>query len=68
MAIIEQHIYENLAPYGGAISAEHGIGVEKRDWLPVSRTPSEIELMRTLKRSLDPKNILNPGKVFPLDS
>jgi len=68
VAIIEQHIYENLAPYGGAISAEHGIGVEKRDWLPVSRTPAEIELMRTLKRSLDPKNILNPGKVFPLDS
>lgn len=67
-AIIEQHIYESLRPYGGAISAEHGIGVEKKAWLPVSRTPAEIELMKTLKRALDPKNILNPGKVISIDT
>ncbi len=66
--IIERHIYESLRPYGGAVSAEHGIGIEKKDWLPVSRTPAEIELMRTLKRSLDPRNILNPGKVVSIDS
>lgn len=65
--IIEKHIYESLAPYGGAISAEHGIGVEKKSWLPVSRSPAEIALMKTLKRSLDPRNILNPGKVISLD-
>ena len=64
---IESHIYETLRPYGGAISAEHGIGIEKRAWLSVSRTEAEIGLMRTLKRSLDPKNILNPGKVISLD-
>lgn len=67
-AIIERHIYESLKPYGGAISAEHGIGIEKLAWLPISRTPAEIELMRTLKRSLDPRNILNPGKVISIDT
>jgi FAD/FMN-containing dehydrogenase len=65
--LIERHIYENLQPYGGAISAEHGIGTEKKSWLSISRTPAEIELMKTLKRSLDPENILNPGKVVSLD-
>ena len=61
---IDSHIYENLRPYGGAISAEHGIGIGKKAWLPISRGDAEIELMKTLKRSLDPKNILNPGKVI----
>ncbi len=63
----QKHIYESLIPYRGAISAEHGIGLEKREWLPVSRTEAEIELMKTLKRSLDPRNILNPGKVVSVD-
>jgi FAD/FMN-containing dehydrogenase len=66
-ATIERDIYETLKPFGGAISAEHGIGIEKRAWLPVSRSEAEIELMRTLKKSLDPRNILNPGKVISLD-
>jgi len=64
---IEKHIYESLAPYGGAISAEHGIGLEKKPYLPISRTSEEIALMKTLKRSLDPKNLLNPGKVISID-
>ena len=64
---IQRNIYEALKPYGGAISAEHGIGVEKKPWLSVSRSEAEIELMRTLKRSLDPRNILNPGKVISLE-
>ncbi|MGI9202770.1 MAG: FAD-linked oxidase C-terminal domain-containing protein, partial [Woeseiaceae bacterium] len=51
----------------GAISAEHGIGLEKREWLSISRTAAEIELMKTLKRTLDPGNILNPGKVIIAD-
>ena len=66
--IIEKHVYEALRPYGGAISAEHGIGMEKKAWLPVSRSAAEISLMKTLKQSLDPKNILNPGKVISVDS
>ncbi|MDA0680162.1 MAG: FAD-binding oxidoreductase [Proteobacteria bacterium] len=62
--LVEKCVYESLIPYRGAISAEHGIGLEKKDYLPISRTSAEIELMRVLKRSLDPKNILNPGKVI----
>jgi len=60
---VEEIVYGELRPYAGAISAEHGIGLEKLAWLPVSRTAAEIELMRRLKRTLDPNNILNPGKV-----
>ena len=48
-----------------AVSAEHGIGIEKRNWLAVSRSAGEIRLMKLLKAALDPTNILNPGKVLP---
>jgi FAD/FMN-containing dehydrogenase len=64
--LIEKHVYEALIPFSGAISAEHGVGLQKKPWLQVSRTPQELELMRTLKRTLDPRNILNPGKVIDL--
>ena len=60
---IDRIIYEPLRAISGAISAEHGIGLEKKGWLPISRSPEEIALMRTLKLALDPKNILNPGRV-----
>ncbi|MCL6626714.1 MAG: FAD-binding oxidoreductase, partial [Alicyclobacillus shizuokensis] len=49
---------------GGSISAEHGIGRMKRDVLPAYKDPVALEVMRTLKRALDPKGILNPGKVI----
>jgi FAD/FMN-containing dehydrogenase len=52
-----------VAKLGGSISAEHGIGVMKRDLLPGVKDPVALNLMRTLKRTLDPNNILNPGKV-----
>jgi FAD/FMN-containing dehydrogenase len=58
-------VYEPLQPVGGSVSAEHGIGTEKLAWLPLSRGATEIDLMRRLKSALDPKGILNPGKVFP---
>ena len=64
---IEKHVYESLVPYQGAISAEHGIGLEKKPYLSISRSAEEIELMKSLKRSMDPKNILNPGKVVSLN-
>jgi FAD/FMN-containing dehydrogenase len=57
-------VYEELEPYDGSVSAEHGIGVEKRSYLHHSRNATELELMRTLKQCLDPDNILNPGKVL----
>jgi len=62
----DECVYEPLAPIGGSVSAEHGIGTEKLKWLPHSRTADEINLMRTLKRSLDPKNLLNPGRVLEI--
>ena len=67
MKTIEQHVYGALKPFGGAVSAEHGIGLEKKPWLGITRSDQEIELMKTLKRSLDPQNILNPGKVISVD-
>jgi len=51
--------------FGGSISAEHGIGVSKRDDLVRYKSPVELELMRQLKRALDPQGLLNPGKLLP---
>jgi len=52
---------------GGTISGEHGIGLTKRDFLPLALNPAAIKAMRGIKQTLDPKNILNPGKIFPLE-
>ncbi len=57
-------VYDVVKTFGGSVSAEHGIGTLKRDYLHYSRTPEEIALMRGLKAALDPKGILNPGKVI----
>jgi FAD/FMN-containing dehydrogenase len=57
-------VFELVERYGGSISAEHGIGLVKKEYLAYSRSPAEIALMRTLKRALDPDNLLNPGKIF----
>ena len=53
-----------VAQMGGSISAEHGIGELKRDLLPSVKDPVALDVMKSLKRTLDPKNILNPGKVL----
>ena len=60
----ETIIYEALGRRHGVISAEHGIGLDKREYLKHSRSMDEIALMKTLKQALDPKGILNPGKIF----
>jgi len=64
---INQIVYGPLKDIGGSVSAEHGIGEDKKAYLSMCRSKEEIELMRSIKRSLDPKNILNRGKVFDLD-
>ncbi len=62
--VIDEIVYGVLRGYGGSISAEHGIGTLKRAYLGYSRSETEIALMRTIKKALDPKGILNPGKVI----
>ncbi|MBX5484282.1 MAG: FAD-binding oxidoreductase [Myxococcaceae bacterium] len=59
-------LFELVQKHHGSVSAEHGIGLLKKDALSWSRSPAELAMMRTLKRALDPNNILNPGKIFDL--
>jgi FAD/FMN-containing dehydrogenase len=61
---VNKAVFAVVKRLGGSISAEHGIGVQKRDKLPDYKDPVALDLMRTLKRALDPNNILNPGKVL----
>ncbi len=58
-------IYAATGAHGGSISAEHGVGVLRRGYLHLSRSPAELALMRRLKAALDPHGILNPGRVVP---
>jgi FAD/FMN-containing dehydrogenase len=57
-------VFAVVKKYDGSISAEHGVGVMKRELLPSVKDPVALDLMRSLKRLLDPKGILNPGKVI----
>jgi len=61
---VEALVYGGLASFRGSVSAEHGIGLEKKPYLSVSRSETEVALMRTIKQTLDPKNLLNPGKIL----
>ncbi len=61
---VEELVYAPLEAVGGSVSAEHGIGLEKKPWLGLSRSPAELALMRSLKDALDPRGILNPGKML----
>jgi FAD/FMN-containing dehydrogenase len=61
---IEAMIYDHVARFDGSVSAEHGIGRSKRDFLPLTRSAPELKLMRMIKAALDPAGILNPGRIF----
>jgi FAD/FMN-containing dehydrogenase len=61
---ISSAIYDLVTTYGGSISAEHGIGRIKLEELAHYRSQTELDVMRELKRALDPHNIMNPGKVI----
>jgi len=61
---VEHIVYRPLGKLGGSVSAEHGIGLEKKNYLAWCRSEAEISVMKALKKTLDPKGILNPGKIF----
>ena len=69
-ALVEQRravnrvVYDAVAALGGSISAEHGLGQLKREEIRAHKDPLELELMRVLKRSLDPRDVMNPGKLL----
>jgi FAD/FMN-containing dehydrogenase len=63
-AAVNRVVYDIVAALGGSISAEHGLGQLKRDEILAHKAPLEIELMRALKRALDPQGLMNPGKVL----
>ncbi len=64
--IIERVVQDEAHALNGSISAEHGLGLAKREAIARYKSADEIETMRALKRALDPKNILNPGKLLPV--
>ena len=61
---IYYYINNLVEEFGGSFSAEHGIGQIKKESLLQFKSRNEIELMKSLKKVFDPKNILNPGKIF----
>ncbi|MBV1959407.1 MAG: FAD-binding oxidoreductase [Pseudomonadales bacterium] len=63
---VEEIVYSELSGRGGSVSAEHGIGLQKKYFLSYTRSKEEIELMKVIKQALDPHGILNPGKVIDL--
>ena len=62
---VSDAVLKVIASYGGSISAEHGVGRAKRDWLHLSRSAQEIAMMRAIKNALDPRGLLNPGVLLP---
>lgn len=63
---VDVMIFNSIHKFGGSISAEHGVGLTKKSFLSLCRSETEIQMMRNIKKVLDPDNILNPGKVFDL--
>lgn len=61
---VSGELFGTIERLGGSVSAEHGVGLLKKDFLGYTRSATEIALMRSIKRAFDPDNILNPGKVF----
>ncbi|KAJ1996734.1 D-lactate ferricytochrome c oxidoreductase, partial [Coemansia thaxteri] len=62
-AVFEPYVYEWVASHRGSISAEHGVGLMKRDYLRYSKSPELIACMKRIKDLFDPNHILNPYKV-----
>nr|WP_256835323.1 FAD-binding oxidoreductase [Pseudomonas oleovorans] len=63
-AVVNKWVFEIVEKYNGSISAEHGVGMTKRDYLQYSRSAAEIAYMKAIKAVFDPNGIMNPGKIF----
>lgn len=63
-AVVNKWVFEIVEKYNGSISAEHGVGMTKRDYLQYSRSAEEIACMKAIKAVFDPNGIMNPGKIF----
>ena len=61
---IDEIVYRLIQELNGSISAEHGIGIMKKQFLEYSKSDPEIQLMKTLKQTMDPHGILSPGRIF----
>jgi glycolate oxidase len=66
MPRVQHELYELTARLGGRISGEHGIGHKRKQYMPMFVSQESLEMMRAIKRALDPNNVLNPGKIFDL--
>ncbi|MEE1866128.1 MULTISPECIES: FAD-binding oxidoreductase [Pseudomonas] len=66
-ATVNKWVFEIVQRYNGSISAEHGVGMTKRDYLTYSRSPVEIQYMKAVKAVFDPNGIMNPGKIFAVE-
>ncbi|MDB5875494.1 MAG: FAD-binding oxidoreductase [Ramlibacter sp.] len=64
---VEEALYRLLEPLTTSVTAEHGIGRKKKQYLAHSRSADDIRAMKTLKAALDPHGVLNPGRIFDLD-
>lgn len=64
--IVNKYVFETVQKYGGSVSAEHGVGMTKKPYLNYSRSETEIEYLRDIKKVFDPNNIMNRGKIFDM--
>lgn len=67
LAAARSAVLDRLAAMGGSFSAEHGIGQSKLDLMRQQKQPNQLTAMQAIKRAFDPKNIMNPGKLVPMD-
>lgn len=64
--VVNKQVFETVQKYGGSVSAEHGVGMTKKPYLNYSRSETEIEYLREVKKVFDPNNIMNRGKIFDM--
>jgi glycolate oxidase len=61
-----KEVFQAALDLGGTMSGEHGVGLAKQPFIPMELSADQIAAMRAIKNGLDPNNILNPGKILPL--